>query len=118
MENSENIIKIEIDQPKAEEKVDDPVKPEDQPEEEEFDDGKSYTSLGDKEKDKPNWNAESDHEPPTDEIGDQMTVIEKRQVIKTIVTPAKELGKPGRPYVAVVSIVAFFAPRGKRVKKR
>ena len=45
---------------------------------------KSYESLGENEVEDPHYNYDSDNEPPTDEVGDEVTIIPKRQVVKTI----------------------------------
>jgi hypothetical protein len=46
---------------------------------------KSYESMGSQEKEDPHYNFESDNEPPTDEVGDKITVIKKLQVTKEII---------------------------------
>ena len=39
---------------------------------------KSYESMGSQDVEEPHYNFDSDGEPPTDEIGDKLTVIHKR----------------------------------------
>jgi FKBP-type peptidyl-prolyl cis-trans isomerase len=82
---------------------------------------KSYESLGENEKDELHYNIDSDAEPPHDEVGDVMTVVQKRQVTKRILKVGEDLGKPGRPYVVSVTITGFFAkpmPGGEKARKR
>jgi hypothetical protein len=41
--------------------------------------------MGSQEKEDPHYNFESDNEPPTDEVGDKITIIKKLQVTKEII---------------------------------
>ena len=63
---------------------------------------KSYESMGSEEIEEPHYNIESDGEPPQDEVGDTLTVIHKRQVVKQILEVGENLGKPGRPFIVTV----------------
>lgn len=72
---------------------------------------RSFDSVGSKEDNDPHYNFESDGEPPTDQEGDFLQIIKKRQVTKRIITPGQNLGKPGRPYIVKVSIKGYFASR-------
>ena len=45
---------------------------------------KSYESMGSAEDDDKHFDFDSDCEPPTDQVGDRLTVIKKGQCIKTI----------------------------------
>ena len=45
---------------------------------------KSYESMGSEEAEQPHYNYDSDGEPPTDEVGDKLTIVKKQQVVKTI----------------------------------
>lgn len=70
---------------------------------------KSYESLKSDEKEDLHYNIDSDAEPPTDQVGDNLTIIQKRQVTKTILSTGEGLGKPGRPYIVKVEIEGYFA---------
>ena len=70
---------------------------------------KSYDSLRSDEKEDPHYNFDSDNEPPTDEPGDNLTIIANRKVTKTIISTGEGLGKPGRPFIVLVDIEGFFA---------
>ena len=70
---------------------------------------RSFDSLDSNQDDMQHYADESDGEPPTDQIGDTITVIKKRQVTKRILQPGQNLGKPGRPYTVIVSLRAYFA---------
>lgn len=70
---------------------------------------KSYDSMPSDEKEEPHYNIESDGEPPTDEPGDKVTIITKRQVVKEIMRVGADLGKPGRPFICTVSVLGYFA---------
>lgn len=65
--------------------------------------------MGSQEVEDPHYNFDSDGEPPTDEVGDKLTVIHKRQVVKEILECGQDLGKPGRPFVVTVTMKAYFA---------
>ena len=80
---------------------------------------KSYDSMPSDEKEEPHYNIESDGEPPTDEPGDKVTIITKRQVVKEIMQVGKDLGKPGRPFICTVSVVGYFAkPESEEERER
>jgi hypothetical protein len=70
---------------------------------------KSYESLGSKDEEPVHYNYDSDGEPPSDQPGDQLTVIPKRQVTKRIIEPGQNLGKPGKPYIVSITIKGYFA---------
>ena len=71
---------------------------------------KSYESMGSQEDDDPHYNYDSDGEPPTDQVGDKLTVIPKGQCTKTILEVGESgTGKPGRPYIVQVNILGYFA---------
>ena len=57
----------------------------------------------------PHYNYDSDGEPPTDNVGDKLTIIKKLQVTKEIMETGADLGKPGRPYIVKISYRAYFA---------
>lgn len=79
---------------------------------------KSYDSMGSQEVEEPHYNFDSDGEPPTDDIGDKLTVIHKRQVVKEILEIGANLGKPGRPFICTVQIQGYFAkPESAEVRK-
>lgn len=65
--------------------------------------------MGSNEEEVPHYNFESDAEPPHDEPGDQITIIKKRQVTKTIMVSGHDLGKPGKPYICKVLLKGYFA---------
>jgi hypothetical protein len=48
---------------------------------------RSFESVGTKDDDEPHYNYESDGEPPTDQVGDFLQIVKKRQVTKRIITP-------------------------------
>ena len=48
---------------------------------------RSFESVDSNEKDDPHYNFESDGEPPTDQEGDFIQIIKKRQVTKRIISP-------------------------------
>lgn len=78
---------------------------------------KSYESMGSNEAEAPHYNFDSDGEPPTDEIGDKLTVVKRQQVTKTIVNPGdNSSGKPGKPYIVQVNLMGYFAPNKKDIK--
>ena len=70
---------------------------------------KSYNSMDSNEVEEPHYNFDSDGEPPQDEVGDKLTVIHKRQVVKEILEVGENLGKPGRPFVVTVALQGYFA---------
>ena len=72
---------------------------------------RSFDSLESNEKEANHYNDESDNEPPTDQIGDLITIIKKRQVTKRILYPGNNLGKPGRPFTVIISLKAYFASK-------
>ena len=45
---------------------------------------KSYDSMASQEVEEPHYNFDSDGEPPQDEVGDKLTIVHKRQVVKEI----------------------------------
>ena len=55
------------------------------------------------------YNYDSDGEPPTDQVGDSVTIIKKRQVTKRIIVPGKNLGKPGKPFIVKAIIKGYLA---------
>ena len=66
--------------------------------------------MGSNEVEEPHYNFDSDGEPPHDEVGDQLTIIKKRQVVKEILQVGESgTGKPGKPYVVTISVEGFFA---------
>ena len=79
---------------------------------------KSYDSMGSQENEEPHYNIDSDGEPPQDEIGDKLTVVHKRQVVKEILEIGENLGKPGRPFIVTVELLGYFAvPETKEQRK-
>ena len=71
---------------------------------------KSYESLGSNEEEQPHYNYDSDGEPPTDQVGDKLTIIKRQQVTKTILeVGVNDIGKPGKPYIVTVSLLGYFA---------
>ena len=79
---------------------------------------KSYDSMGSQEVEEPHYNFDSDGEPPHDEVGDNLTVIHKRQVVKEILEVGENLGKPGRPFIVTVTLQGYFAkPESKQTIK-
>ncbi len=48
---------------------------------------RSFESVGSNVNDDPHYNFESDGEPPTDQPGDFLQIVKKRQVTKRIITP-------------------------------
>ena len=72
---------------------------------------KSYESMGSNEEEKPHYNYDSDGEPPTDNVGDKLSVVKRQQVTKTIIIPGTSVtGKPGKPYIVSISLLGYFAP--------
>ena len=70
--------------------------------------------MGSQEQEEPHYNLDSDGEPPTDEVGDKITVIQKRQVIKEILEVGQNLGKPGRPFIVTITLEGYLAkPKDK-----
>jgi len=65
--------------------------------------------MGSQEEEAPHYNYDSDGEPPTDAVGDTLTIIKKKQVTKKILEVGQDLGKPGRPFVVRVSYIGYFA---------
>ena len=66
--------------------------------------------MGSQEAEEPHYNFDSDGEPPTDYVGDSLTIIKKRQVVKNILEVGEQnTGKPGKPYIATVSFVGYLA---------
>ena len=79
---------------------------------------KSYESMGSQDVEEPHYNFDSDGEPPTDEVGDKLTIVHKRQVVKEIIEIGENLGKPGRPFIVTVQMMGYFAePETKEVRK-
>lgn len=71
---------------------------------------KSYESMGSNEDEQPHYNYDSDGEPPTDQVGDKLTIIKRQQVTKTILEVGQNhVGKPGKPYIVTVSLLGYFA---------
>ena len=70
---------------------------------------RSFESMDSQEKEEPHYNIDSDGEPPQDEPGDKLTIIQKRQVIKEILECGSELGKPGRPFVVTITLEGYVA---------
>lgn len=79
---------------------------------------KSYESMGSEEVEEPHYNIESDGEPPQDEVGDTLTVIHKRQVVKSILEVGENLGKPGRPFIVTVQMKGYFAKPESREERK
>lgn len=78
---------------------------------------KSYESMGSNEEEEPHYNFDSDGEPPTDQVGDKLTVVKRQQVTKTIIVPGdNSMGKPGKPYIVKVNLIGYFAP--SKVEKK
>jgi hypothetical protein len=72
--------------------------------------------MGSNDADKVHYNFDSDGEPPTDLVGDKLTIIKKAQVVKTILEVGEGgLGKPGKPYIVKVSLLGYFAPKEEGV---
>ena len=43
-------------------------------------------------------------------VGDSLTIIKKRQVVKTILEVGDhKSGKPGKPYIVTISYIGYFA---------
>lgn len=63
------------------------------------------------EEEKVHYNIDSDNEPPHDEVGDKLTIIKKLQVTKEILETGEGLGKPGRPYIVLISFKGYFAEK-------
>jgi hypothetical protein len=94
------------DKPKPKQKKNKPKK------EKVFDPNKSWHSMSSQEFEEPHYNFDSDGEPPTDYPGDELTIIKKRQVVKTIMEVGESnTGKPGKPYVVTVSYKGYLAKR-------
>jgi len=75
--------------------------------------------MGSNEEEKPHFNYDSDGEPPTDQVGDKLTIIKKEQVVKTIMEVGqREGGKPGRPYIVKVNLIGYFAPGAGAEEKK
>ena len=57
--------------------------------------------MGSQEVEEPHYNFDSDGEPPQDEVGDKLTVIHKRQVVKEIMEMARpnQNRSPNNEYV-------------------
>lgn len=55
----------------------------------------------------PDFNIDSDGEPPEDDIGDVMNVV-KKQVTKEIMTVGEGMEKPGKPYIVRCLVKAYF----------
>ena len=84
-----------------------------------MDPNKSYESLGSQEFEEPHYNFDSDGEPPTDYVGDSLTIIKKRQVVKTILEVGEQnAGKPGKPYIVMVSYIGYLAKKEQPVAAR
>lgn len=74
--------------------------------------------MGSQEVEEPHYNFDSDGEPPQDEVGDKLTVIQKRQVVKEILEIGENLGKPGRPFIVTIQMQGYFAmPETKEQRK-
>lgn len=72
---------------------------------------KSYESMASDEKEDPHFNYDSDGEPPTDQVGDKLTIVKRQQVTKTIQKAGESnTGKPGKPYIVKVTLQGYFAP--------
>ena len=79
---------------------------------------KSYDSMGSQEQEEPHYNFDSDGEPPQDEVGDKLTIIHKRQVVKEILETGADLGKPGRPFIVTVELKGYFAKPESRDERK
>ena len=79
---------------------------------------KSYDSMGSQEIEEPHYNIDSDGEPPQDEVGDKLTVIHKRQVVKEILETGENLGKPGRPFIVTIQLKGYFAKPETRDERK
>ena len=74
--------------------------------------------MGELENEDPHYNYDSDGEPPTDQVGDRLTIIKKQQVVKTILEVGQSgVGKPGRPYIVKVNLMGYFAPQDPKTDK-
>ena len=77
---------------------------------------KSYESMGSNEEEAPHYNYDSDGEPPTDQVGDKLTIIKRQQVTKKILKVGENtVGKPGKPYIVTVSLLGYFAKTREEV---
>ena len=74
--------------------------------------------MGSQEVEEPHYNYDSDGEPPTDEVGDKLTVIQKRQVVKEILEVGQNLGKPGRPFIVTVELQGYFAKAESKEQRK
>lgn len=54
------------------------------------------------------YNIESDGEPPSDKIGDKLTIIPKKGCIKEILVSGEGLGKPGKPMIVDVTLKGYY----------
>lgn len=72
---------------------------------------RSYESMKSDEKDPLHYELDSDNEPPTDEVGDRITVVKRGGAIKEILETGEGLGKPGRPYIVKVIYKAYFSDK-------
>ena len=73
--------------------------------------------MGSNEAEKPHYNFDSDGEPPTDQVGDKLSIVKRQQVTKTILEPGANdgQGKPGKPYIVTVGLLGYFAKKEKPV---
>lgn len=74
--------------------------------------------MGSQEVEEPHYNFDSDGEPPQDEVGDKLTVIQKRQVVKEILEIGENLGKPGRPFIVTIQMQGYFAKPETREQRK
>lgn len=78
---------------------------------------KSYESMGSNENETPHYNYDSDGEPPTDQVGDKLSIVKRQQVTKTILEVGANdgQGKPGKPYIVTVGLLGYFAKKEEPV---
>ena len=70
---------------------------------------KSYESIDSNEDNELHYNIDSDAEPPTDQIGDKISIVKKQQVVKSILQVGeRNMGKPGRPFIVKLYLLGYF----------
>ncbi len=76
--------------------------------------------MGSNEAETPHYNFDSDGEPPTDQVGDKLSIVKRQQVTKTILEVGANdgQGKPGKPYIVTVGLLGYFAKKDQPVEGR
>jgi hypothetical protein len=74
--------------------------------------------MGSNEAETPHYNFDSDGEPPTDQVGDKLSIVKRQQVTKTILEVGANdgQGKPGKPYIVTVGLLGYFAKKDQPVE--